>query len=245
VARAHVGTLTALWLTASGIALLAAAIVLRGRTRGTVASPREAIGGGYRSLAGDRALGRALCVALVVMVAGYGLYNCALPPLAISAGDPGALVWANVGNCATVVLGLPLALWATRRLGRRALRWAALVWPVGWLACLLAADTGLLAIRAAVVVAGVTTALGELLVAGALPAMVNDLAPEHLRGRYNAAYTFTATAANLVTPLVVALATGAGAVPGVFLAGVVLFALLPLLLRRTTARPRPVLVEAR
>jgi MFS family permease len=179
-------------------------------------------------------------MALIVMVAGYGLYNAALPALSLLASDPRALTWAGVANCAVVVAGLPLSLAVPGRLGhRRSLALAAGLWSVAWVLCAVAAPgTGPLSARAAVVSAAVLTGCCELLVAGALPSMVNDLAPSHLRGRYNATLTLTLTGGTLMGPLMVASATGAGSLLSAFAVGIALFAVLGVLVVRTG---RPVL----
>lgn len=80
---------------------------------------------------------------------------------------------------------------------------------------------------------------GELLLAGALPALVNALAPEALRGRYNAALTLAMTSGMWAGPLLAAAATGLGRVWLLFAAAVALLAVVTLLVRRP-ARTAPV-----
>jgi len=64
----------------------------------------------------------------------------------------------------------------------------------------VALATGLLAVNAA--------ALGETLWSPVGPALVNDLAPEHLRGRYNAAFGLTWGLSGAFAPLVAGLFLG-------------------------------------
>jgi len=53
-------------------------------------------------------------------------------------------------------------------------------------------------------------ALGETFVAPTVPAIVNDLAPDRLRGRYNGAFTLAWTSSFIVGPLLAGFALGAG-----------------------------------
>jgi MFS family permease len=229
------------WLTAA--AVMAGAAVAASFAR--VAAVGQPTVRGYRTALGDRRLLRILALGLLVMVAGYGLYNAAVPALSLLAADPRALVWAGLANCAVIVAGLPLALAVAGRLGpRRSVLTAAVLWSIGWLACALSAGSvGLMSARSAVVTAAVLTGACELLIGGALPAMVNGLAPAALRGRYNATLSLTLTAGNLVGPLLVALAVALGSLASAFAVGVVLLAGLALLgplwtfMRRATLMP--------
>jgi MFS family permease len=202
----------------------------------STAEPRQ----GYRGVLSDRRLLGVLAMALIVNAAGYGLYSTAIPALSVAAVDARALTWAGVANCTVVIAGLPVSLAVPARLGnRRALGLAAGLWSAGWLLCAVAAvKDSPLSVRMAVVGAAALTGCCELLVAGALPAMVNDLAPEQLRGRYNAVLTLTMTGGSLLAPLGVASAVGAGSLRSAFVVGVGLFVVLVTLLLRTR-QPRP------
>jgi hypothetical protein len=133
--------------------------------------------GGYRVVFADRALLRVLLVASLTSAAGYGVYNAGLPVVAVISGNPGIMSWASVANCVTVVAGLPLALRVTNRLRpHQLLATTAAVWSAGWLLCAAEAQTHLLGARVALPLAAGLMGIGELLLAGALPAMVNALA---------------------------------------------------------------------
>lgn len=143
--------------------------------------------GGYRMVFADRALLRVLLAAVLMSAAGYGVYNAGLPVLAVLAADPAVMSWVSVANCLTVVVGLPLALRVGRRLrSPQLLVMTAAVWSVGWLLCTVQGQTPLIDARMTLPLTAALFGLGELLMAGALPAMVNALAPAALRGRYNA-----------------------------------------------------------
>lgn len=53
-------------------------------------------------------------------------------------------------------------------------------------------------------------AFGEIIAAPIAPALVNDLAPEHLRGSYNAAYGLTFSLGATLGPLLTAVTIGTG-----------------------------------
>ncbi|MGI5236793.1 MFS transporter [Dactylosporangium sp. CA-139066] len=222
------------WWVAAATCLVAVACV---RASGARPRPAPADAGGYRALLGDRALRRLLVVAGLASAAGYGVYNAGLPILAVLGGDPAGMSWASVANCLVIVAGLPLALRLGRRLRPAGLIAAAAgVWAAGWGLCAVQAALHPLPGRFALVAAAVLMGAGELLLSGALPAMVNALAPEALRGRYNAALTLAMTAGMWAGPLLAAGATAAGASWLLFALAVTLLAVVVALVRPQSSR---------
>jgi MFS family permease len=71
--------------------------------------------------------------------------------------------------------------------------------------------------------------VGELFVAGALPATVNELAPEALRGRYNAVLTMAITSGMWAGPLMTAAAGALGVLSSLFAAALALLLVAPML----------------
>lgn len=158
--------------------------------------------------------------------------------LAVLANDAAVMSWVGVANCLTVVAGLPLALRVVRRLPpSRLLAVAAALWSTGWLVCVVQAHTAAPGVRISLPVAGVLIGAGELLVAAALPAMVNALAPEPLRGRYNAMLTLSMTAGMWAGPVLTAAATAAGQLSSLFATAIVLLAAVTVLVHRPGHRP--------
>jgi MFS family permease len=84
----------------------------------------------------------------------------------------------------------------------------AAIWSVSWV-IIASSDSfrGLLAIVAIVVGLGLF-GLGETLWAPVAPAIVNDLAPEEMRGRYNALQGMTWTVGSIVGPATAGLLIG-------------------------------------
>jgi MFS family permease len=116
--------------------------------------------------------------------------------------------------CNTLVIVL-LQLAVLRRIeGRRRTRVVMVmsaIWGAAWL---LLGASGLLpgGVSATVLVAGCTSvfALGETLMQPTIPALVNDLAPDHLRGRYNALSTAAFSLASIVAPVIAGWLIGNG-----------------------------------
>lgn len=116
--------------------------------------------------------------------------------------------------CNTLVIVL-LQLVVLRRIeGRRRTRVImvmSVIWSAAWL---LLGTSGLVpgALGATALVAACTSvfALGETLMQPTIPALVNDLAPDHLRGRYNALSTAAFSLAAIVAPVVAGWLIGHG-----------------------------------
>ena len=87
-----------------------------------------------------------------------------------------------------------------------------LVWAIAWLTL---GASGLLpgTLGATVLVAACTSifAFGETLMQPTIPPLVNDLAPDHLRGRYNAVSTGAFSLAAIIAPVTAGWLIGHGA----------------------------------
>ncbi|MEU0785386.1 MFS transporter [Streptomyces sp. NPDC006173] len=158
--------------------------------------------GGYRKIIRDRLFLRIwLLIALLVAV-GFAQFNAAFPTLAVSAHVSTTVVGlAFTANTVTVTASQLLVLRAAR--GKR--RTSALVvlcalWACAWMLVLAGRDTGHNTGAVLFIVAATVFGLGETLFAIVLPALVNDIAPRALRGRYNGASAFAYTAGYAVGP---------------------------------------------
>ena len=145
---------------------------------------------------------------------GYAQLNAGMPAYAraVSEVSTRALGWAFAANTLVIVL---LQLLVLRHMeGRRRTRVVvamALMWAVSWL--LLGASSWIPGtLGASLLVAGCASvfALGETLLQPTVPAMVNDIAPDHLRGRYNAMSSAGFQAASVAGPPVAGLLIGRG-----------------------------------
>ena len=187
----HPQTFTALYLfdAATYLLYVAALLTLRGVGMGPTPVPEGATAeGGYREVLEDRVLLRVAILGLVLLTCGYGSIEVGLPVF-ITVINGLSVSWVAVAfavNTMTIVVLQLVSLRFMRNRSRSALMAAvAALWAASWL---LIGSTGVLPVTAAIVLICLSTfvfALGETLWAPIAPALINDLAPDHLRGRYN------------------------------------------------------------
>jgi MFS family permease len=180
----------------------------------------QAGAGGYRQVFADRLFRRLWVIVLLLVTAGYGQYHAAFPVFAAAAGlNARGLALAFAANTVTVVLAqlVVLRLMAGRRRTRGVILAAGFV-AAAWLTTMLACSDAVTRVSTALFAAAmVLFALGETLLSPAVPAIVNDIAPEHLRGRYNGGYTLAWSAGFIAGPTAAGLAcrrAGPGPVRG-------------------------------
>ena len=159
---------------------------------------------GYLDVIRRPAVGSLLMISFVASYVGYAQLNAGLPAYsrAVSEISTQGLGLAFAANTIVIVL---LQLVVLRHIeGRRRTRLMvvmAAVWVVSWL---LLGASGLVSGTwgATVLVAACASvfAFGETLLQPSMPALVNDLAPDHLRGRYNAASSGCFQLAQIVAP---------------------------------------------
>jgi MFS family permease len=200
----------------SYVAYIAVVLSLpRGTGAMTRAEDREELGPqpGWGTVLRDRTLVRVVLLSLVVITFGYAQFEAGVAAYTVVvAGVPAHLLgWAFGANTAAIVLGqlVALRLIAGRRRSRM-LALCAAIWSLSWVVIALSdAVEGWVA--AGFVIAGLGLfGLGETLWAPLAPAIVNDLATEELRGRYNALQGMTWTVAMIVGPALAGLLIGNG-----------------------------------
>jgi MFS family permease len=162
---------------------------------------------GYRILLRDSIFLRLWIFTAVLVAVGYGQFNSALPPFAINTGGLSAAALGIVFavNTITVVLAQLLVLRLLGEVRRRALALLCLCWGASWLIVLAGGLTHTVILF---MVAAAVFGLGEILLAPTMPALVNDIAPEALRGRYNGASTLAYTTGSATGPLLAGFALG-------------------------------------
>ncbi|QNN52998.1 MDR family MFS transporter [Nocardioides mesophilus] len=166
---------------------------------------------GWSTVLKDRTLLRVVSISILAVTFGYAQFEAGFAAYAVHvAGIPAHyLGWAFGANTAAIVLGQLVTLRLIK--GRRRTRMLAVcagIWSLSW-AVIAASDAvdGWTAV--ALVVAGLGIfGLGETLWAPLAPAIVNDLAVEELRGRYNALQGMTWTVAMIVGPALAGLLIG-------------------------------------
>jgi MFS family permease len=160
--------------------------------------------GGYREVVRDRTFLAVWALAALFVAFGFVQYEAALPPYATSTGGISAhalgfVFAANTLGVAVLQLVVLRAVAGRRRTS--ALAAAATALGCAWCVAIVAAHVG--GGNAAVLlfaVAMIVLALGETLVSPSLGPIVNDLAPDQLRGRYNGTFVLAYTTGFMVGP---------------------------------------------
>jgi MFS family permease len=162
---------------------------------------------GWREVIGDRRLALLVVASLVMLTAGYGSQEAGyslfvVNNLHLSVHAIGITFFFNT---TTIVLS---QLWVLNRIeGRSRTRVMALVgvfWFVFWAILDITLALPPVLTIASLCASQVIFALGEAMLSSTGPAIVNEIAPEHLRGRYNAANGLTWGLSAMVAPLIVA-----------------------------------------
>ena len=164
----------------------------------------EGTTGSYRDLLADRKLIYYFFATLLMLICGYGsLMDAGIAPLLTVFADQSAKVlgpiWAI--NTFVIVIGQIYFLKLVNGRSRsRMLQVVSLLWALSWM--VLAAGLklpGLWPAGMAAIAMGIF-ACGEMVWSPVGPALPNDLAPEHLRGRYNAVSSLNWTLAGSIGP---------------------------------------------
>lgn len=168
---------------------------------------------GWRTVLSDRRLRRQVAVSLLLLTCGYGSLEAGLAIFVTdTAGLPERLigiVW--MANTITIVLGQLLVLRLVRGRSRTRLIGAVgVLWGISWL--LLSAVPGVSPVPAVIVLLASTVifALGETIWSPTAPALINSIAPDHLRGRYNSAQSLTWSLGATLAPVASGALIGAG-----------------------------------
>ncbi len=169
--------------------------------------------GGWRVALGDRRLRRMVAASLLLLTFGYGSLEAGL---AIFVTDTARLPEGVIGivwlvNTAMIVVSQLFVLaWVRGRSRTRMIGLVGALWGASWL--ILALVPGIPATAGVVVLLASTAvfALGESVWSPTAPALVNAIAPDHLRGRYNSAQTLTWSVSAALAPVLSGLLIGAG-----------------------------------
>jgi MFS family permease len=206
------GTFEVLYLLDSLTFLGFAAIVLSlPRTTGRAPAPDTLTLGGWGEVLVDRTLRRFVLTMLLLLTFGYAQMESGFAAYVVEVArlPEWVLGPAFAANTAAIVAGQLVALRVIQgRRRSRVLATVGLTWGLAWS---MVAASGVLPPVAAGVCAVVGLAvfgIGETLFSPVHPAVVNDLAPEHLRGRYNALGSSTFTVAMVLGPAIAGLLIG-------------------------------------
>ena len=186
-------------------AVLLLSLVPSGRRAAGAGERDGSPSGGYLDLFRDRVFLRIWVLSAVLITVGYGQYHSFFPAYATGEGglSAGSLAVVIAANTITVVAAqlLVLRLIENRRRTRGIVLMAAL-WGTAWAVTYAGGQmpAGLAAVTT-FGVAMVVFAVGETLLSPTIPALVNDLAPDEARGRYNGANTLAWTVGFIAGPV--------------------------------------------
>ena len=219
----HPGTFQVLYIVDAVSWLFLGAVLLRMKDVGgpvEVDEGEDQPAAGYRALFKDTVYLRLLAVMALFVTLGYAQLQSGFPAFATEDGgiSTRALGAAFAANTFTIVVAQLLVL---RRMGgrrrTRALLWVCFLWAISWTIVLFTPEVDVDFLRAAGFgLAMAVFGLGECLISPTIPAIINNLAPANLRGRYNAGYSFTFAFGEIVGPAVAGLMLGAGQGRGLF-----------------------------
>lgn len=165
-------------------------------------TPLEQVG--YLAVLRRPAVASLMLLGFVASFVGYSQLNTGMPAFARAVGEVSTQGLGLAFGANTLVIVL-LQLVVLRQIeGRRRTRVIALMgvlWALSWL---LLGGSGLVpgTVGATLLVASCASAfaLGETLMQPTIPALVNELAPDHLRGRYNALSSAAFQLAAIIAP---------------------------------------------
>ncbi|MGI9197768.1 MAG: MFS transporter [Candidatus Nanopelagicales bacterium] len=192
--------------------LWVAVFLLRGHGGPSPASPGDEQEGWGRVLRDGRLLGL-IAVSLVLLICGYGSMEAGLSIYITRVADESERLIGIVflANTLTIVAAQILVLgWLRGRSRVRMIGVTALLWGIAWLLIIPAPLAGRVAGAALLIAFGVVFALGESVWSATIPALVNGIAPDHLRGRYNSAQSLTWALSSMLAPIPAGLLIGGG-----------------------------------
>lgn len=182
---------------------------------GRLPAEERSAAGGYREVLRDKRLLTLVGFTLVLSGCGWGAQEVGLPLLVTQVADLPVRWLALVYACNTAVIVLTQVYVINRVEGRSRTGILAIVGVVYAGSWVLAGVAAFLPPMAAVILfcSGLAVfAVGETLWSPVSPGLLNDLAPEHLRGRYNAMGTGAFGLAGVLGPAFAALLLGHGQV---------------------------------
>jgi len=152
-------------------------------------APGQAAEGGWLEVLRDRTLLRFAAAGLLMLTFGYGSIDAGASVFITDfVGLPARYIGiVFAANTAVIVLSQLFVLSIVKGRSRaRVLAGVGVMWAISWLLFGSALTVGGWLAVGALILSMSVFALGETMWSPTAPALLNDLAPEHLRGRYNA-----------------------------------------------------------
>jgi MFS family permease len=169
--------------------------------------------GGYRQVLRDGKLWYLVMLGTLLVIGGYGALEVGVPGYIkyVAHLQDKVVGWGFAANTITIVVAQMFVFKFLKGRSRSyTLAGVALLWSASWL---MLGSTALLATAPAIAMVLVSQAVFGFAETGYLPVLntvVNDMAPEALRGRYNAVAGISWGVGNSVGPAIAGIAIGAG-----------------------------------
>ena len=150
---------------------------------------------GYRAVLADAKFRRLWLLIAILVGVGFAQITTSFPVLAIGAGaDAWVVAVAFAANTITVTIcQLPMLRFAAGRRRTSAVAVLCVLWMVSWAMVAVGGLGGPGQAAVLFIGAAAVFGVGETLFSPTLPPLVNDIAPEELRGRYNGGSAFAFT----------------------------------------------------
>ena len=167
--------------------------------------------GGWLEVLNDKVFIKVWLISIGAILCGYAQLEVGFTAFAsmIAKVRPTDIAWAFAAN--TLMIGIA-QLWFVKKLEkvdrRKSIAIAALLWALAWLAL---GSSGIVHSQALalLIICQIVFGIGEMVWSPIMPSIVNQLAPEHLRGRYNAASMSTWTIGTILGPVIAGVLLGA------------------------------------
>lgn len=204
-----------LYLLNAGV-MAGGAVIVATLWRYGQAIPKESVEESHRQdgwsvVLRDRRLVHFVLASLILLIAGYGSQEAGFSLFVI---DRMQLPMHDIGiifffNTSTIVVAQLFALnFIDGRSRTRVMSGVGVLWAIFWLIVLGAAHVNHTVALISMCVGMVIFAIGETALSPVGPALVNEIAPEHLRGRYNAASQLTWSISSTLSPMITGLFLG-------------------------------------
>lgn len=145
--------------------------------------------GSYREVFKNKELMRLFRASILLILFGYASVSAGLPLFITSVLDmsPKALglIWA--ANCfGIILLQAPMLKWIERHEPKKTLRYVGLIWSFSWVLIALCFISPFALLLPLQMLSSVIFGVGETIWSPTIPTVVNQLIPDHVRGRSNA-----------------------------------------------------------
>ena len=149
---------------------------------------RSEQGDGWAKVFSDKRFMKYWILAVLCIFSGYSQLEVGFTSFSrkFAHASPAVLAWAFFANTFLIAT---TQLWFTKKVekmdSRKAISLATFFWILAWITLALAGLVSAVAV-AMVIICQIVFGIGEMIWSPVMPTVVNALAPEHLRGRYNA-----------------------------------------------------------